>query len=168
MPLNRTTPLTSRTPLRRTPMKPRARELRRVAVKARERAATARRRTGPSQATRELVIYRAGGCCEVCGLVLFIQLTQVQGPYSIHHRQPRGMGGTRRESINSPANLLLLCGDATDPRGCHHAIESNRAEAYATGRLVRAADDPAQVPVLLEGGDHYLLTDTGERIEVPR
>lgn len=148
------------TPLRRSPIRQQGRRLQ-------ERARRARVNTGPRTGQREAVLDRSLGCCEICGRRLFDFLSQTfMGAHSIHHRQPRGMGGTTRAEINSPANLLLLCGDATTPGGCHAHVESNRADAYRHGWLVRASANPADVPVLLEGGDRYLLTDSGDRIEV--
>jgi hypothetical protein len=56
--------------------------------------------------------------------------------YEIHHRRPRGMGGSRDPKTNSPANLILLCPD-------HHAwVESNRTEALEMGFLVPQGHDP--------------------------
>jgi hypothetical protein len=142
----------------------RKKPMRRQAQQLRQKARKARVDTGPTWAQRELVIDRALGCCEICGRILFDERARVVGPYSVHHRQPRGMGGSSRREINSPANLLLLCGDATTPGGCHAHVESNRALAYGNGWLVRASADPAEVPVLLAGGDWYRLTDDGDRM----
>lgn len=161
--LARRTPLTSRSALRRTPLA-RKSPMRRQAVKARERQTKARVDTGPSPAQREAVLDRSLGCCEICGRGLYyFQERRWLEPHSIHHRRPRQMGGTSRTEINSPANLLLLCGDATTPDRCHGYVESHRADAYVNGWLVRATADPAQVPVLLEGNDFYRHTDDGHR-----
>lgn len=158
--------LARRTELRRTPLAQKS-PMRRQAVKLRERTTAARRDTGPSKAQRAVVLDRSMGGCELCGRLLFDDLNRPLGhAYSIHHRQPRGMGGTSRPEINSPANLLLLCGDATTPGGCHEYVESNRARAYLNGWLVRASADPAEVPVLLEGDDWYRLTDNGPLVFV--
>jgi hypothetical protein len=143
----------------------RKKPMRRQAVKVRERVAKARRDTGPTRAQRAVVLNRADGCCEICGREVMLVGGRVVRPYSIHHRRPRGMGGTSRPEINSPANLLLLCGDATTPGGCHTRVEANRSLAYENGWLVRASADPATVPVLLEGSDWHLLTDDGQRAE---
>jgi len=88
--------------------------------------------TGPDLATRQLVADRDMRRCVRCG-----------GPgQQIHHRKPRGMGGTSDPAINSPANLVLLCLD------CHAYIESHRAEACADGWLVGREADPEMVPVV--------------------
>jgi len=103
------------------------------------------------KATADAVRARSQGRCERCG-------TDSAARWSLHHRKPRGMGGTRDPEINSPANVLLLCGSGTE--GCHGRVESNRAEAYDLGLLVRRNDDPAQVPVELRFG-RVLLDDEG-------
>lgn len=111
--------------------------------------------TGPTQGVRDEVIGRSQDHCERCGRALYGQ------PYSIHHRRPRGMGGTLRPEANLPSNLLVICGSATTPGSCHQWIESRRAEAYEDGLLLRQTDDPSQMPVLLERGWVRLTDDCG-------
>lgn len=52
---------------------------------------------------------------------------------SIHHRRPRGMGGTSNVLIEQPWNGLALCGDGV--RGCHGWAESHRDTARLLGWL---------------------------------
>lgn len=104
--------------------------------------------------TAELVRARAGGRCERCG-------ARDSRFMSLHHRKPRGMGGSRDPRINSPANLLLLCGSGTT--GCHGWVESNRAEARDLGLLVYRAQDPVQIPVQLRYGTTRLRDDGGRQ-----
>ena len=85
--------------------------------------------TGPDLATRQAVIDRAGSKCERCG----------QPGEQIHHRKPRGMGGTSDPAINAFPNLVFVCAD------CHREIESHRSDAYESGWLVRRWQDPAEV-----------------------
>lgn len=151
--------LERRTEMRRTPFERRKATNR--ARKPRERAAKARKDTGPTRATRDLLLDRSLGCCEICGRQLWVYPRGWVAPHAVHHRQPRQMGGTSRTEINSPANLLLICDDGTE-RSCHRHVESNRSLAYVNGWLVRAGADPAEVPVVLEGGDRYLLTNAGD------
>lgn len=94
--------------------------------------------TGPSAVTELFVRQRDGNQCKRCYRYVG------PGEGSIHHRQPRQMGGTSRPEINDPVNLALLCGSATT--GCHGYIESHRTEAYEMGWLVHSWDDPAAVP----------------------
>ncbi|MCR1785341.1 hypothetical protein KVF89_22565 [Nocardioides carbamazepini] len=162
----RRTALVRRTELRRTPLQ-RKTPMRRAAKALRAQVAKGRKDTGPTREQRVVVFDRALGCCEICATPVICHELDRWLPiqsYSIHHRAARGMGGRKVEWINSPANLLLLCGTGTT--GCHGHVESSRAEAYRNGWLVRASADPAEVPVLLAGSDRYLLTDDGDRIEV--
>lgn len=96
--------------------------------------------TGPSKTQQETVYDRADGRCEIC---------RGEGQ-QFHHRRPRGMGGSDVEWINDPSNLILLC------RRCHAQAESNRAEAYDRGVLVRYADEPWAVPAILWCGRVWL------------
>lgn len=128
-----------------------------------------RRDTGPAAAQRLVVVARAGGLCEVCGRQLaWIDQGDVTftSDYSIHHRQPRGMGGSRQPDVNAASSLLLVCGTATTPDGCHQLIESQRALAYTNGWLVRRPTDPATVPVLIHPGVRVYLTADGRYTEV--
>lgn len=91
--------------------------------------------TGPDFWTRQCVQARFGGRCVRCGREGAI----------VHHRKPRGMGGSSDPLINHPSNLLWVCGTGTT--GCHGWIESHRPEARAAGWLVPFAVDPAKIPV---------------------
>lgn len=130
---DRTTPLRTATPLART-----SRLQSSGPIKAK------RRDTGPTARVRTLVHIRAEGCCEICG----------QYGTDIHHRVPRGVGGSSDPRINLASALLLLC------RKCHRWIEENRAAAYAAGWLVRCRRDPAATAVRI-GGQRCYLTDDG-------
>lgn len=158
MTLERKTPLARGGELRRTPM-PRTRE--------REKTTRPRRRnTGPTATTRDVVWARAAGCCELCGG----PLSGPQG-FSVHHRLPRRMGGSRRPELNTPANLVVLCGSGTT--GCHGTIESKREQAYDEGLLLHEGADPASVPVLLLPSTHafaelvYLTVDGTYALDAP-
>lgn len=101
-----------------------------------------RKDTGPTQTTRDMVWTRAGGRCEVCGG----SLAGVTG-FSVHHRHPRRMGGSRRPELNTAANLLVVCGSGTT--GCHGRIESNRERAHEDGLLLHDGESPERVPVMI-------------------
>lgn len=127
---------------RATPMPRAKRELRaRVAKTVRKQ----RRDTGPTPAQRALVAERAAYACELCGRALVEADGGWVVTHSFHHRQARGMGGSSRPDVNSPANILLLCGTGTT--GCHGFVEAHRTSAEAEGWLVRHGQDPAAVEV---------------------
>ncbi|MEX5631915.1 HNH endonuclease [Parafrankia sp. FMc2] len=108
-------------------------------------------------ATRRLLLARAGGRCESCGADLDISR------YSLHHRRPVGMGGSRAADLHCPSNLLVLCGrDNRD--GCHGAVHSHPTDAREAGLLVRRAATPARVPVLIHGVRLVLLSPDGSYI----
>lgn len=93
--------------------------------------------TGFPKAVRELITRRANGACERCGL---------SAPaYQIHHRRPRGMGGSTADDTNRPSNALFVC------VSCHQEIEANRDDALKYGWLVRQGQDPVGVKVLRRG-----------------
>lgn len=126
------------------------------------------RSTGPRAVERLVIVARAGGSCELCGVPVALvnddgQVTPLVA-YSIHHRQPRGMGGSGDPAVNSAVNLLLLCGTGTT--GCHGMVESQRALAVTHGWIVPRPTDPATVPVRLFFGDDVYLTPTGTYQEV--
>ena len=102
---------------------------------------------------RQLVLERDGYRCARCGRHIH------NGPYSLQHRKARGMGGTKDPAINSPANLVTLCGDGV--RGCHGLIEANREEAREKGFTVRQTQDPSTVPVHCWDGTYYFNQDGG-------
>jgi hypothetical protein len=106
------------------------------------------------EATRALVLARAGHRCESCGAHL------IGKPYNLHHRQARGMGGTRAALAHSPVNLLALCGRGNHS-GCHALVHTNVTEARGAGMLVRRAADPSRIPVTLHDGRTVLLTADG-------
>lgn len=56
-------------------------------------------------------------------------------------------GWLKAPELNTPANLVVICGSGTT--GCHGRVESQRSEAYADGLLLHDGQDPAAVPVLL-------------------
>lgn len=97
---------------------------------------------------KETVRARSGGICELdsCGAA------QV-----LHHRRPRGAGGTSLPWVNRAANALHLS-DA-----CHtDRVEAHRHRAYVNGWLVSmlGSAKSADVPVLYRGR-WVLLRDDG-------
>lgn len=116
--------------------------------------------TGPTPAVREQVCDRDHWTCQKCG-----NYVGPFGDFSVHHRRPRGMGGSLRPETNLPANLIFLCGSGTT--GCHGEVESKREDAYAAGFLVRQGARPSSVPVLTHRGWRLLADDaTYEEVSV--
>lgn len=105
------------------------------------------RKTGPDAATRELVRWRDRDRCRRCGATT----------WQIHHRKPRGMGGSRDPLINDPSNLVLLCGSGTT--GCHGWVEQHRTEARRQGWLVSQHADPRYQPIDHEGQLLFLTSE---------
>lgn len=101
-------------------------------------------------ATVALIWERDRGRCALCGIGL--HFPDRGRSWSIHHRRPRGMGGTRTAWVGLAANGLTLCGSGVD--GCHGWVETNRGVAVEDGLLVSklgylTAED---VPVRLKDG----------------
>lgn len=105
------------------------------------------RSTGPDVETRELVRWRDRDRCRRCGAPT----------WQIHHRKPRGMGGTRDPLINDPSNLVLLCGSGTT--GCHGWVEMHRTAAREQGWLVSQHADPRYQPIDHEGQLLFLTSE---------
>lgn len=101
---------------------------------------TSKRPQGLSRPVRETVLERDQYLCFRCGRSI---LTTA---YSVHHRRPRGMGGTSSAVANMPANALTMCGTGTT--GCHGWLESHRRDALRLGWLLPQGIDPYLVPVL--------------------
>lgn len=111
---------------------------------------------GPSPATRETVLARDLYSCVRCGMYV-----GPFGVFSIHHRRPRGMGGSRLPDTNLPANLITLCG--TGVTGCHGWVEQHRLQARGCGYLLWQGADPELVPVATHRGVIRLLNDGSTR-----
>jgi hypothetical protein len=124
------------------------------------RKKAAKRSLGVSQETRVLVLDRAKYRCEKCGVSLSDSFY-----YSLHHRTPRGMGGSREVRLNLPSNLVAVCGSGTT--GCHGWIESNRIAAEDEGWLVSRYQEVAEVQVRLWRVGWRYLTDEGEYSSTP-
>ena len=97
---------------------------------------------------RDLIRKRSKQRCEMCGAVALY--------HQVHHRRPRGMGGSKDPASGSPANGMWV------HPSCHAKIESNREQAYDKGYLVHQGKNPAEVPVKV-GRLWYLLDENGGR-----
>lgn len=114
-----------------------------------------------------MLAMRAGSCCEIrspeCIAGPGGDLSQLpRHRWSIHHRKPRGAGGTSRADVHSLAALVLTCGHGTV--GCHWYTEQNPEWAEARGLKVLNtargdAADPRLVAFTLHSGRRVLLDD---------
>lgn len=103
--------------------------------------------------TRAVVLDRDEYRCCACG-----KYVGPFGEYSIHHRRPRAMGGSKRPETDLPGNLIVLCGSGVT--GCHGEVERHRVRALADGLLVsQAVNDPSLIPVRTWRGEALLDND---------
>lgn len=117
------------------------------------------RYTGPDLGTVLKVLDRDGHACVRDGAAIRGDRGK---DWVIHHRRPRGIGGSRREDTNLPSNLLSLCAP------CHDYIESHRAEALENGWLLHQGVDPPSVAVLVAHGSRWVyLNDEAEYADNP-
>jgi hypothetical protein len=107
-----------------------------------ERKRKPARDTGPSAKVRALVLARDGYACIGCGKGI------LERPYSLQHRVARGMGGTSQAHASSPVNLIVLCGSATSPGGCHLLAERRDPVMHERGLWLNSWENPAEVPVM--------------------
>lgn len=108
--------------------------------------------TGPDRDTRAKVMERDDWRCANCGEPV------VWPNYSLQHRLARGSGGTSDPRINSPINLILLCGSATTL--CHGKAESRDPEMRRKGFWLEHSQRPWLEPVTHKlHGRVYLLDD---------
>lgn len=103
--------------------------------------------TAIPKTVRDIVDRRAAGSCERCGFLL----DGYGAEYSRHHRIPRAMGGSRDPMVHGAANIVLICGSATSPLGCHHHVESYRDEGRREGFLLFHSQTPSEAPVFYRG-----------------
>jgi len=104
---------------------------------------------------RFTVLARAFYRCERCGggATAF--------GFSVHHRLPRGMGGSKNANLHKSANLIVLCGSGVD--GCHGWVESNRDEARAKGYLLYRIDNASEIPFIDIDEIAWLIDDSGQK-----
>jgi 5-methylcytosine-specific restriction protein A len=104
------------------------------------------------EGTRTLIKHRSGGRCELCG-------ARAESG-QIHHRLPRGMGGSRKDrKKGSCANGLWL------HAACHERVERNRETSLHYGWLLLSGQNPTKEPVKLFDG-WWLLDVDGQMTKV--
>lgn len=88
--------------------------------------------TGFAKHVEALIIERDQGRCVRCGA--HVVHLERGFAWSIHHRRPRGAGGTTLRWVSLAANGVTLCGSGTT--GCHGWVERERTKAFDLGLLV--------------------------------
>ena len=86
--------------------------------------------------------------------------------WSVHHRVPRRMGGSRDEALHLPANLILLCGSGVS--GCHGWVESYRDKAREKGFLLMKVESAEEIPFIDDSGKAWNIRNDGEKWEFDR
>ncbi len=82
------------------------------------------KRTGFPAAVAELILARSEGACEIMAACCTHTATD------LHHRRPRGMGGSKADDTNTAANALAAC------RPCHMWVEAHREWSLDNGFLL--------------------------------
>jgi 5-methylcytosine-specific restriction protein A len=103
------------------------------------------------------VLERADGRCDRCARPL------AELGYSRQHRRSHGMGGRAGAELHTAANVVVLCGSATTPGGCHNRAENAaRAQCEREGFVIKGeAQRPEDVPILLHGAVWVLPSADG-------
>lgn len=112
--------------------------------------------TGFTPTVAGQIIVRDLGCCARCGRhVAHLERGSGFG-YALHHRRPKGMGGSSEPWINQAANGVLLCEEH------HRYVHANPDESYETGFLVpRGVRRADEVPIRHKLLGLVLLNDEG-------
>lgn len=101
------------------------------------------------RANRQLVQGRAFGRCERCVTV------ELNG--DLHHRRPKGLGGSKAPDRHDVSNLVHVC------RGCHTWCHGNPAAAAEAGFIVPRSSGrhPLEVPITNLAGETKWLDNEG-------
>lgn len=116
-----------------------------------------------SPKTVTIITNRDRGCCAWCGR----PINGERGvDWSVHHRQPRGMGGTKARHANLPSAGVLLHGSGTT--GCHGLVETHRGRAIEAGFLVSrlGVQKPSAVAIQHAVHGYCWLGDDGSVLTV--
>lgn len=108
-------------------------------------------------ALRDQAYQRAHGRCEITGAPL-------GDNWALHHRRPRGAGGTRRPDTHVASNVLALTHAVHNlaTRSVHLDLAWSRPRGYLLGQW----QVPRLEPVWLLGRRWVLLLDNGDYLEI--
>lgn len=150
--------------MKRTPLPPRSKPLRRVAIartaylarSVRPSVRKAKTRVGEfSPKTRKLIYARFNQRCAACGDPM------VPGNRTAQHRRARGSGGS-----SDPVTVHVANGVGVHQVPCHERIEANPTQALRDGFRIPQGSHPRDWPIRLWTGESVYLTDSGGYIEV--
>lgn len=104
----------------------------------------------------EIMCQRAGWVCEVQWPNVCQTHDNLCVELQAHHRRPRGMGGTRRQSSRFAANGLMTC------PWCHSFLETGeRGQARELGFIVSQFAEPSDVELFYRHERYALLDNDG-------
>jgi len=113
-----------------------------------------------TEGTRYIVLTRSGYRCERCH-------DDFMGkPFSVHHRRPRMMGGSKNPELHKPANLIVLCGSGIS--GCHGWVESNRSVARDLGFLIMKVESAEEIPFMDITDKWWKIDNEGQKVRFDR
>lgn len=144
---------------RRTGLRAKTGLARRTPGRTTKEKRTGRRDTGPDRSVKDIVDERDDWTCAFCGNSVFGR------PFSRQHRVARGMGGTSNPALNRPSNIVLLCGSATSPGGCHLLCEQRNERMHELGFWLKNHEDPAKVPLAHAVHGWVFLADDGSVVD---
>jgi 5-methylcytosine-specific restriction enzyme A len=102
------------------------------------------------ESVRKVVLARDSNLCLWC----------LEPAEHVHHRKPKGIGGTSRPEVQwGLANLVSVCADH------HRWIHEHPAEGYLSGFLVHSWDNPEDVPLLVKPGSVFLKLGSDGSLE---
>lgn len=109
---------------------------------------------------RDTLWERGGGRCEASGLPLD------PDTFDVHHRRPRGAGGTSDPDVHALWNLLAL--DPIVHNGQAHSVHQDPAWSRPRGYLLsKIGASPRIQPVLIRGMRWVLLGADGRYYPLP-
>lgn len=156
-PLRRHKGLAPGGPIQRTPFKVKGAAEKRPVVVLKPIEFRVRGLSNPTPEVIEIVVRRDRRRCVVCGNRVRDGERGVS--WAVHHRRPRGKGGSRLPDTHRPQNLVVVCG-RDNTTACHGRIHRNEGnEARVNGWLISnnaEQRDPLLVPLLYRGALVYL------------
>jgi hypothetical protein len=110
---------------------------------------------------RHRAYQRARGRCEITGVTL---PGGPDGPWALHHRRPKQMGGTNKPATHTLPNVLAITHEIHNlaTRSVHLDPEWARPRGY----LLRQHQIPRLVPVLIGGHQWAILGLDGAYLDV--